>query len=106
MGLMSELTSANWDAVRLRQDRPVIVDVWAPWCRPCQKMTPMVERLSQRAGDRVYCYQLNAEKDPELAARLGVLNLPTVLRFDTGRETVRITGVPEEAKFLERLGLL
>ncbi len=77
--------------------RPVIVDVWAPWCAPCRRMTPIVERLAGEYEGRVDVWKVNADEQPEQARRLHVLGIPTMIAFRSGQEAVRKVGAGSEA---------
>ncbi len=74
--------------------RPVLVDVWAPWCRPCRAMAPVLERVQQEYAGRVDVLKLNADDDPDAVRALGVLGIPTLIVFRGGREVARRTGAP------------
>ncbi len=97
MGLV-ELTEANWAEVVVGGKRPVLVDVWAPWCVPCRKVTPLVESLAAELGERLIVGTLNGDEAPGLVARYQVLSLPTLLLFAGGEEVARVVGVPKMDK--------
>jgi thioredoxin len=69
---------------------PVVVDFWAPWCRPCHTIEPFLEELAASARDRLSFAKLNIDEHPEIAIRYEVLSIPTVTLFEGGepRETV------------------
>jgi thioredoxin 1 len=76
--------------------RPVIVDVWAPWCAPCRRMAPIVERLAAEYDGRVDVWKINADEQPEDVRRLKVLGIPTMIIFRGGREVGRKVGAGSE----------
>lgn len=73
--------------------RPVIVDVWAPWCGPCKVVKPHLETLAEEYAERVDLWQVNADENPELLHRLKVYGIPTLIGYDNGKEVVRYVGV-------------
>lgn len=78
---------------RLRgSPRPVVVDLWAPWCLPCRAIAPALERLGAAYAGRVDVWKVNADEHPELARELGVLGIPTLLVYQGDREVARRTG--------------
>jgi len=77
--------------------RPVIVDVWAPWCAPCRRMAPIVERLAGEYEGRVDVWKVNADEQPDEARRLRVLGIPTMIAFRGGQEVSRKVGAGSEA---------
>jgi thioredoxin 1 len=85
-----EVTDASFAAAVLAAERPVLVDFWAPWCRPCDAIAPILEELAASSGGRVELAKLNVDENPQVAADYGVLSLPTVILFAAGepRETV------------------
>ena len=85
---------------------PVVLDMWAAWCGPCQRIAPMFEERAQQMGDRVRFAKLNVDENPVTAARFDVRNIPTLRVFKGGREVDRIVGLlprSESARRLERL---
>jgi len=85
-----ELDATTWDAEVLGAEGPVLVDFWAPWCKPCKAIRPILETLESEAGDRLRFTGLDIDAYPEVAARYEVLSIPTVIVFEDGepRETV------------------
>ncbi|MDO5658679.1 MAG: co-chaperone YbbN [Paracoccus sp. (in: a-proteobacteria)] len=64
---------------------PVIVDFWAPWCKPCETLTPMLEAEVARAKGRVKLAKVNIDENQMLAAQLRVQSVPTVYAFYKGQ---------------------
>jgi thioredoxin 1 len=85
-----DVTDASFAAEVLGAERPVVVDFWAPWCRPCVALEPVLEELVARSEGRVSLLRLNVDDNPLVASRYGVLSLPTTILFESGepRETV------------------
>jgi len=88
----AHLTDANFVAEVLRSDLPVVVDVWAPGCGPCQQLESVIMDLASDYQGRVKVAELNAAEAGRTAARYGVLGTPTVLFFNRGREVERVAG--------------
>lgn len=76
--------------------RPIIVDFWAPWCAPCRWMAPVVERLETEYGGRVDVWKINADEQPDAVRSLGVIGIPTVIAFHSGKEIARRVGAASE----------
>ena len=81
-----------------KDDLPLLVDFWAPWCGPCQSMAPAFAQAAALLAPQVRLAKLNTEENQELAARLGIRSIPTLVLFRHGREKARISGaMPTEA---------
>ena len=87
---MRDVTDTGFEGEVLSASRPVVVDFWAPWCGPCRAIHPILEQLEAQTGGEVEFARMNVDENPEVAARYGVLSLPTVILFASGepRETV------------------
>jgi len=90
---VSEVTDANWQSEVLDADRPVLVDLWAPWCGPCHMVTPVLEELAEANADKVKVVKLNVDENRETAAKYGINAIPTVILFADGKEADRFIGV-------------
>jgi len=73
--------------------KPIIVDLWAPWCRPCQAMVPAFEQVREKYAAQVDVVKINADDSREVLQSLGVMSIPTVIGFAGGEEIVRRTGM-------------
>jgi thioredoxin 1 len=76
----------------LENPKPLIVDLWAPWCGPCRAMEPAFKQVSQKYSGEVDVLKINADDSPEVLKALGVLGIPTVISFASGKEILRRTG--------------
>ena len=73
--------------------RPIIVDLWAPWCSPCKAMAPGFKEVSQKYSGKVDVLKINVDDSPEVMKELGVMSIPIVIGFAKGQEILRRTGM-------------
>ncbi|HQZ02604.1 MAG TPA: thioredoxin TrxC [Thauera sp.] len=87
-----ELTSANFDRHIGRNEIPVLVDFWAPWCGPCRTMAPAFTEAAGLLEPKLRLVKLNTEAEQAIAARFGIRSIPTLALFRGGREVARQAG--------------
>ncbi len=72
--------------------RPLVVEFWAPWCAPCRRMAPLLEKNSAQYADRVRLIRVNADEEIDLVRSLQVKGIPTLIAYTKEGEVQRITG--------------
>ena len=94
---LKHLKTAEFDAAG--EAAPLaMVDFWASWCGPCKMLSPLVEALAEQYDGKALVAKVNVDEEPDLAARFGVMSIPTVVFLKNGREFDRKVGVmPPEA---------
>jgi len=87
-----ELTQANFAKFITRNDLPVIVDFWAPWCGPCKMMAPVFEQAADELKNQFILAKVNTENEQALAGQYAIRSIPTVAMFNKGQEINRSAG--------------
>ena len=91
------VTDATFTDVVLRNERPVVVDFWAEWCKPCVMISKSLRELADEYGDRVVIAKIDADTNPDSVRTYGVMSMPTLLVFRKGEVVGSMVGAKPKA---------
>ena len=95
--MVIEVTDQNFEEEVAKSNLPVMVDLWAPWCRPCLMVAPVVDKLAESYKGRFKFCRLNIDQNPQTAARYRIMSIPTLLFLKGGKVVDTVIGaVPEQ----------
>jgi thioredoxin 2 len=92
-GAPLEVDEVKFERHRMRDELPLLVDVWAPWCGPCRTMAPMFAQAAQLLEPDLRLLKLNSDEAQTLSAHLGIRSIPTLLLIWRGKVLARHAGV-------------
>ena len=100
---ITEVTDNNFEAEVLENDKPVLVDFWAPWCGPCRVIAPSLEEIAEEQADSLRIVKLNVDENQQTAAQYGVMSIPTLIVFKNGAAAHTIVGALPKKRLQQEL---
>jgi len=98
-----EVDDNNFDQTVLQSETPVLVDFWAPWCRPCLMTAPVLEELAEEYAGRITIAKLNVDQNAKTAAKYGIMAIPNLIVFKKGQPASQIVGYKPKAELKREL---
>ena len=92
------VTDDTFDQVVVGASMPALVDFWAPWCGPCRMIAPIVDDLAKAYDGRAVIAKVNTDENVEIAGKLGIMGIPTLILFKDGQEADRVVGYAPAAR--------
>jgi thioredoxin 1 len=81
----------------------ILVDFWAPWCKPCKMVTPVLNTIAENKGDKIKVAKVNVDNNKQIATKHKVRNIPTLIIFKDGKEQKRLTGVKTKKAIMKEV---
>jgi thioredoxin 2 len=95
-----ELNSARFMKHITRNDIPVLVDFWAPWCGPCRTMAPAYEQAAKQLEPEFRVVKVNTEEARDIATTYNIRSIPTLALFKNGQEIGRQAGAVDAGRIV------
>jgi len=93
-----EVDDGNFEQAVLQSEMPVLVDFWAPWCRPCIMAAPVLEELAEEYSGRIIIAKLNVDENAKTAAKYGIMAIPNLIIFKNEKPVSQIVGYKPKAE--------
>lgn len=103
MSKVQEITDQEFESLVIQSAQPVVVDFFATWCPPCQRLAPILDDLATAYDGRVKFVKLNTDNEKEWASKLGVRGLPTLAYFKSGEAVATEAGLSPPNKIKQQL---
>jgi len=91
---------SSFEAI-INNEKPVLVDFYATWCGPCQMLSPILKQVKDNLGERITIIKIDVDKNQELASRIQVRGVPTMILYQNGKQLWRQSGVLSKEEILK-----
>ncbi len=96
------ITKENYEQEVVKSEKPVLIDFWASWCMPCRMVSPIIDEIAGEREDVKVC-KINVDEQPELAAKFGIMSIPTLVVMKNGEITNKSLGARPKQQILDLL---
>ncbi|MEE1113122.1 MAG: thioredoxin, partial [Bacteroidales bacterium] len=77
-------------------EKPIIVDFYANWCKPCKMISPILDKLAEKYAEKIIVYKVNVDKEKVLANEIGIKSIPTLIFVPKNGEPQIMIGAKSE----------
>ena len=102
MSEVKYVMEADFESEVVRSPLPVIIDFTAVWCGPCKMVDPIIKQLAVDWDGKAKVVKCDADQNPDLVSRLGIMGIPTIMLFKNGTMVERITGYKPKDQFVAK----
>lgn len=103
--MVHTFTTDNFESEVLKSDVPVLVEFWATWCGPCQRVAPILEDLAEDVLGKAKIGKLDVDEEYQIADELGIMSIPTLIVFRNGKIDQQTIGVQSKETLKKLLAL-
>jgi len=100
--MIKQITDQTFKQEVLKNDKPILVDFWAPWCGPCKMMGPIIDHLAQELNNIDFA-KINVQENQEYANKYQITSIPNLLIFNKGKIVKQLIGAQSPEVLKEEL---
>lgn len=93
-----EVDVYSFDDVVIQSDKPVLVDFWATWCKPCLMVAPILDELAEEYDGKVTFTKVDLDQNQKIAANYGIMSIPALIIFKGGEPVANVVGARPKAE--------
>jgi len=98
-------TDANFEELVLKSEKPVVVDFWAAWCRPCKMVAPEIETLATKYDGAIEVVKVDVDANPAISQAFNILSIPVIAFFRPGSQPQGVVGFRPLEQLEQTFGL-
>src|SRR6476620_5199615 len=99
----ADTSDSTFESDVIKNDTPVLVDFWAPWCGPCRMVAPIVQELSEEYSGKVSLFKMNTDENPTVPSKFGIRSIPSLLIFKGGELKGTVVGFRPKSDLKKRI---
>ncbi len=103
MSKPAAVDDATFKQMVLEAKKPVLVDFWAAWCKPCLAVAPIVDELANEYENKVSFFKMDIDHSPKTPASFGIMSIPTLLIFKNGKPVSHLVGLRRKEELKKNL---